>query len=99
MRQLASRSRRPGRGALPLFPDQGRPAVHADARAYGGADRGMGRRPARRQPTRRRRLSAFVENHIGFHIARRHSTHVSNMELRSLSPDRLTQILRTAHGL
>ncbi|TGW04598.1 TetR/AcrR family transcriptional regulator, partial [Mesorhizobium sp. M2D.F.Ca.ET.145.01.1.1] len=25
---------------------------------------------------------------------RRHATHVSNMELRSLSPDRLTQILR-----
>ncbi|WP_442578458.1 TetR/AcrR family transcriptional regulator [Mesorhizobium sp. ASY16-5R] len=39
-------------------------------------------------------LSAFVANHIGFHVARRHSTHVSNMELRSLSRDNLTQILR-----
>jgi len=39
-------------------------------------------------------LSAFVENHIAFHIARRHSTHVSNMELRSLSPERLTRILK-----
>jgi len=45
------------------------------------------------------RLAAFVENHIAFHIARRHSTHVSNMELRSLSPERLTAILklRTAY--
>ncbi|MER9299730.1 TetR/AcrR family transcriptional regulator [Mesorhizobium sp. M0621] len=41
-----------------------------------------------------RRLSAYVENHITFHIERRHATHVSNMELRSLSPERLTQILR-----
>ncbi|PZV33195.1 TetR/AcrR family transcriptional regulator [Mesorhizobium kowhaii] len=40
------------------------------------------------------RLSAYVENHIAFHIERRHATHVSNMELRSLSPERLTQILR-----
>jgi len=45
------------------------------------------------------RLAAFVENHIRFHVARRHSTHVSNMELRSLSPERLTAILklRTAY--
>jgi AcrR family transcriptional regulator len=45
------------------------------------------------------RLSAYVENHIAFHIERRHATHVSNMELRSLSPERLTQILkqRTAY--
>ena len=45
------------------------------------------------------RLAAFVENHIAFHIARRHATHVSNMELRSLSPERLTAILklRTAY--
>lgn len=45
------------------------------------------------------RLSAYVENHIAFHIGRRHSTHVSNMELRSLSPERLTGILklRTAY--
>lgn len=44
-------------------------------------------------------LSAFVANHIAFHIARRHSTHVSNMELRSLSPERLTNMLklRTAY--
>lgn len=27
-----------------------------------------------------RRLTAFLANHIEFHIARRHSTHVSNME-------------------
>lgn len=40
------------------------------------------------------RLAAFVGNHIGFHVARRHSTHVSNMELRSLSRDNLSQILR-----
>jgi AcrR family transcriptional regulator len=39
-------------------------------------------------------LSAFVRNHIGFHVARRHSTHVSNLELRSLSPAKLTAILR-----
>ncbi|RWG85404.1 TetR/AcrR family transcriptional regulator [Mesorhizobium sp.] len=45
------------------------------------------------------RLAAYVENHIAFHIARRHATHVSNMELRSLSHERLTQILklRTAY--
>ncbi len=40
------------------------------------------------------RLAAFVRNHIAFHVARRHSTHVSNLELRSLSPDRLSAILR-----
>lgn len=40
------------------------------------------------------RLAAYVRNHIAFHIERRHSTHVSNMELRSLSHDRLTRILR-----
>jgi AcrR family transcriptional regulator len=39
-------------------------------------------------------LAAFVRNHIGFHIARRHSTHVNNMELRSLSHDKLSAILR-----
>lgn len=45
------------------------------------------------------RLAAFVDNHIRFHVARRHSTHVSNMELRSLSHDRLSAILklRTAY--
>ena len=40
------------------------------------------------------RLAAFVANHIRFHVERRHSTHVSNMELRSLSPQRLTAILK-----
>lgn len=45
------------------------------------------------------RLAAFVRHHIEFHVVRRHSTHVSNMELRSLSPERLTAILklRTAY--
>ncbi|WP_353642092.1 TetR/AcrR family transcriptional regulator [Mesorhizobium sp. WSM2239] len=49
-------------------------------------------RPATNDPVAR--LSAFVENHIRFHVARRHSTHVSNMELRSLSKDNLSHILR-----
>lgn len=40
------------------------------------------------------RLAAFVRNHISFHVGRRRSTHVSNMELRSLSPGRLTAALR-----
>lgn len=40
------------------------------------------------------RLAAFVRHHVSFHVARRHSTHVSNMELRSLSPERLTAVLR-----
>jgi AcrR family transcriptional regulator len=39
-------------------------------------------------------LSAFVDNHIRFHVARRHSTHVSNMELRSLSREKLSAVLR-----
>lgn len=49
--------------------------------------------------TARERLSAFVRNHVQFHVVRRHSTHVSNMELRSLSKDNLTSILkmRTAY--
>ncbi len=47
----------------------------------------------------RARLAAFVDNHVRFHVVRRHATHVSNMELRSLSPERLTAILklRTAY--
>jgi AcrR family transcriptional regulator len=49
-------------------------------------------RPATAEPETR--LAVYVQNHIAFHIERRHSTHISNMELRSLSPDRLTQILR-----
>jgi AcrR family transcriptional regulator len=40
------------------------------------------------------RLAAFVRNHIRFHAERRHSTHVSNMELRSLSHDRLSAVLK-----
>jgi AcrR family transcriptional regulator len=40
------------------------------------------------------RLAAFVDHHIRFHIARRHATHVSNMELRSLSKSNLTAILK-----
>jgi AcrR family transcriptional regulator len=45
------------------------------------------------------RLAAFVDHHIRFHVGRRHATHVSNMELRSLSQERLTAILklRTAY--
>lgn len=39
-------------------------------------------------------LAAFVAHHIAFHLARRHSTQVSNLELRSLSRERLSQILR-----
>lgn len=49
-------------------------------------------RPA--SPAPERQLAAFVRNHIRFHIERRHSTHVSNMELRSLSRQRLSVILR-----
>jgi AcrR family transcriptional regulator len=41
-----------------------------------------------------RRLAAFVANHIRFHVMRRHSTHVSNMELRSLSRERLSAMLK-----
>jgi AcrR family transcriptional regulator len=40
------------------------------------------------------RLAAFVDHHIRFHIARRHATHVSNMELRSLSKANLSAILK-----
>jgi AcrR family transcriptional regulator len=44
-------------------------------------------------------LSAYVANHIAFHVARRHATQLSNLELRSLSRDRLSAILklRTAY--
>lgn len=45
-------------------------------------------------PDPAQQLASFVDNHIEFHVARRHSTHVNNMELRALSPDRLTAILR-----
>ncbi|MCO5056876.1 MAG: TetR/AcrR family transcriptional regulator [Rhizobiaceae bacterium] len=40
------------------------------------------------------RLSAFVRHHIRFHVERRHSTHVNNMELRSLSREKLSHVLR-----
>ncbi len=40
------------------------------------------------------RLMAYVANHIRFHIERRHSTHVSNLELRSLNHAHLSQILK-----
>lgn len=49
-------------------------------------------RPAAASPSVR--LAAFVENHIRFHVSRRHSTHVSNMELRSLSHSRLSSVLK-----
>ncbi len=49
-------------------------------------------RPADAGPAER--LGAFVTHHIRFHVARRRSTHVSNMELRSLSHDRLSAILK-----
>ncbi|WP_312794079.1 TetR/AcrR family transcriptional regulator [Tianweitania sp.] len=39
------------------------------------------------------RLAAFVEHHIRFHLQRRETTHVSNLELRSLSAEQLTPIL------
>ena len=49
-------------------------------------------RPATADPMAR--LGAFVANHIRFHVLRRHSTHVSNMELRSLSHERLSAVLK-----
>ena len=49
-------------------------------------------RPAGDDPAER--LSAFVRNHIRFHVGRRHSTHVNNMELRSLSRDKLSHVLK-----
>lgn len=44
------------------------------------------------------RLAAFVRNHIRFHVERRHSTHVSNMEIRSLSREKLSAILKLRGG-
>lgn len=54
-------------------------------------------RPASDDPAVR--LSAYTANHIRFHVERRHSTHVSNMELRSLGHAKLSAILklRTAY--
>lgn len=40
------------------------------------------------------RLSAFLHNHIGHAIAHRLGTHICNMELRSLSHERLSAMLR-----
>jgi len=40
------------------------------------------------------RLTAFVGHHLSFHIERRHATHVSNMDLRSLTKERLSAILK-----
>jgi AcrR family transcriptional regulator len=53
-------------------------------------------RPASPAPSAR--LAAFVLNHIRFHVERRRSTHVSNMELRSLSRERLTIMLKLRAG-
>src|SRR5690606_33365345 len=53
-------------------------------------------RPATSGPVAR--LSAFVDHHIRFHVARRHSTHVHYMELRTPSHDRLSAILRLRSG-
>ncbi|HEV7416335.1 TetR/AcrR family transcriptional regulator [Tianweitania sediminis] len=39
------------------------------------------------------RLADFVEHHIRFHLERRETTHVSNLELRSLSEGQLPVIL------
>lgn len=44
------------------------------------------------------RLANFVGHHIRFHVSRRHATHVNNMELRSLSSERLTRVLRLRHA-
>lgn len=49
-------------------------------------------KPAETDPVSR--LSAFTANHIRFHVERRHSTHISNMELRSLGHDRLSAVLK-----
>lgn len=38
------------------------------------------------------RLSRYVEHHIRFHLERRETTHVSNLELRSLSASQLPRI-------
>ena len=53
---------------------------------------GEAARPACADPIQR--LTAFVDNHIRYHLSERDSTHVSNMELRSLSEPRLGEILK-----
>jgi len=40
------------------------------------------------------RLAAFVAHHLRFHIERRHATYVSTMDLRSLTKERLSAILK-----
>jgi AcrR family transcriptional regulator len=40
------------------------------------------------------RLTAFVANHIAFHVDRRMATQVSNLELRALGKENLSMILR-----
>ncbi len=40
------------------------------------------------------RLKTFIANHISFHVERRMSTQVSNLELRALDKENLTKILR-----
>lgn len=40
------------------------------------------------------RLAEFIRFHIRYHVERRHEVHIANMELRSLSKDHLTTILR-----
>jgi hypothetical protein len=61
--------------------------------------RRLGRGRTHRTAMRRSDWPRSCANHVAFHVTRRHSTHVSNMELRSLSPERLTAILklRTAY--
>lgn len=40
------------------------------------------------------RLAAFIHFHIRYHVERRHDVHIANMELRSLTHDHLSTILR-----
>jgi AcrR family transcriptional regulator len=40
------------------------------------------------------RLKAYIFNHISFHVERRLSTQISNLELRALDKENLTAVLR-----
>jgi AcrR family transcriptional regulator len=40
------------------------------------------------------RLAAYVRHHISFHVERRHATQVNNMELRALSREHLSLVLK-----
>ncbi|MGH6763130.1 MAG: TetR/AcrR family transcriptional regulator [Phyllobacterium sp.] len=40
------------------------------------------------------RLSAFIRFHIRYHVERRYDVHIANMELRSLTHDNLTAVLK-----